>query len=146
MTTDSSFLFPLQLRSDFCLGAAECCCAQPGSMARARLVNGMSLTAVSPLPAFKTQYLTGAIPQGRKSRAGRKHILLKINGGDVFITLQLNCTNLCTAVCESRLGGLPGRFSLGRSFLCSQAGVCVESQAVWSYTHQASGKEKSNFS
>lgn len=104
MTTDSSFLFPLQLRSDFCSGAAECCCAQPGSMARARLVNGMSLTAVSPLPTFKTQYLTGGIPQGRKSRAGRKHILLKINGGDVFITLQLNCTNLCTAVCESRLG------------------------------------------
>lgn len=44
------------------------------------------VTAVSPLPALKSQYLTGAISQEQESRAGRKYVLLKINGGDVFIT------------------------------------------------------------
>lgn len=61
------------------------------------------VTSASSLPAWKTQHLTGAISQGQQSRAGREPVLLKITGGDVFITSQLNCMNLCTAVCESRL-------------------------------------------
>lgn len=71
-------------------------------------VGKWGVTAVSLLPGLKTQYLTSAIPQRWKSRAGRKPVLLKINEGDVFITLQLNCTNLYIAVCKSRLRCITG--------------------------------------
>lgn len=106
-------------------------------------INGKSMagkwdvSAVSPLPALKTQYLTGAISQEQESQAGRKHVLLKINGGDVFIALQLNCMNLCTAVCGSRLG-----WAARALFLGTQLPV----HSGWALCGvQASGKEKKNF-
>lgn len=62
----------------------------------------------------------------------------------MFITLQLNCTNLCTAVCESKLGWAARTLFLGTQIPVLR--VCVESKAVRSHTYQASGNEKSNFS
>ena len=97
------------------------------------------VTAVSPLAGCKTQYLTSAIPQGPKSRAGRKHVLLKINEGDVFTTLQLNCTNLCIAACRSRLRWIAGAlFSamqvpmhLGRGLCWAQGCYELYSPSHW---------------